>query len=138
MSGGLAGTLWIWDQDGQLVGRPLTRHDSALNAVAVGRLRDQGVIVSAADDHTVRKSGTSTAETRNDSPPMCLAAAPHPARAARDAVVASGHSIISLGTWDGTAHVFGVLPCQARHWPTPSGDCRPEERYLGAERLRRR
>jgi WD40 repeat protein len=46
-----AGTVRIWDQDGQPVGRPLTGHDCPVSTVAVGRLGDPDVIVSGDADN---------------------------------------------------------------------------------------
>jgi WD40 repeat protein len=50
VSGGVDGTVRIWDEDGNSLGRPLTGHDGDVNAVAVGRLGDRDVIVSGGDD----------------------------------------------------------------------------------------
>jgi hypothetical protein len=44
----------VWDQDGHLVGEPLTGHTGSVLAVAVGRFGDRDVIVSAGIDEAVR------------------------------------------------------------------------------------
>ena len=44
----------VWDKDGHPVGEPLTGHIGSVLAVAVGRLGDRDVIVSAGIDEAVR------------------------------------------------------------------------------------
>jgi WD40 repeat protein len=49
-----AGTVRIWDTNGQPIGETLTGHTGPVNAVAIGRLRDHDVIVTGGRDATVR------------------------------------------------------------------------------------
>jgi len=97
VSGAGDGTVRTWDQDGQALGHPLTGHDGVVNAVAVGRLGDRDVIVSAGDDGTVRVwDDDGHNEQRLTTYASCSSVSLFPS--GEGVIVASGRSIISLGT----------------------------------------
>ena len=54
VSGGMDGTVRVWDATGIPLHQPLPGHQDEVSSVAVGRLGDTDVIVSGGMDRTVR------------------------------------------------------------------------------------
>ncbi|WP_420116551.1 hypothetical protein [Micromonospora sp.] len=99
VSGGIDGTVGIWDLDGKPVGAPLMGHESWINAVAIGALGEQHVVVTGSRDGTARIWDL-------DGQPMVTLTG-HDGPIAAVAIGTLGEqNVVVTGSHDGTARIW--------------------------------